>query len=123
MVRASDAPHDDEWYRNLARRLRRGVEIRNHHSFKTLYYSCAPGSALVSWLVAGGVRPNRDAAASLVLDLIKRRELAPAGANLERTDHSFRDADGSFYRFAVDEPKNDGLLEACTFRRADISPS
>ena len=108
------AEHPAEYYGLLAQRLRRGVEVRNHQSFKVLRYSCVPGSALVSWLLSSGVSETRADGAELCLRLVRMQFMIPAGRSLEkeRKYDSFRDADGSLYRFAEDDAARGGLLES-----------
>ncbi|KAH8076434.1 serine/threonine kinase [Aureococcus anophagefferens] len=103
----------------LAARLRRGVEIRNHQTFKVLRVSCAAGSALVSWLVGCGSAESRADGAELCLRLVRLKLMIPAAGRFDdgRSYDSFRDADGSFYRFRQDDPAAGGLLESVTLEK------
>ena len=87
---------------DLARRARRGVEVRNRQQLKLVHKNCFTGAALCSWLVdAGEARARADAQAlgrRLLAARLVARAGAPPGAPGPGAGERFADADGALYR-------------------------
>ena len=64
---------------DLARRARRGIEVRNRQQLKLVHKNCFAGAAMVSWLVDAGEAPNRADAQRLGRRLLAARLVARAG--------------------------------------------
>lgn len=102
----------------IATRMRRGVEVRNRHSYKVLCENCVQGSAMVSWLVSNGLASNRARAALICLKLVNAKLVAPVG---KLRHEGFRDADSALYRFLPDEAAQGGLLDTVSLKRDKLS--